>query len=185
MYITSRYLQSKFCLFIYLFIISGLWLVNLFSMGYSIIDNHNSSDLKKVMRNNVICILYTLKKLTITYLAASKAFQAFPTSTLECVELISDTNTQTGCFKCNSHALNVSLDSELSLTYSFWQQIPTSGCKLKSTDGLTTVYCSKQNNGNRPKLSYNCYQGQFSAKTPLKPTVRAYAIDFLNFRSNK
>ena len=135
---------------------------------------------------NLFFAFETPQKLTITYLAASKAFQAFPTTTLECVVLSSDTNTQTGCNKCNSHALNVSLDYELPLTYSFWQQIPTSGCKLKSTDGLTTVYCSKQNNGNRPKLSYNCYQGQFSAETPLKPTVRACDdIEVSNFRSNK
>jgi hypothetical protein len=110
-----------------------------------------------------------LTKLTITYLSSSKSFRSFPKTTAECVTLADDTNTETGCKQCTANSLTNGLDSTL---FSFDQIIPASVCKLNSNDGLTTVYCSQVEYGNKPSISFSCYQGAFSAETPLQPTVK-------------
>jgi hypothetical protein len=110
--------------------------------------------------------------LTITYSDQTKAFRAFPKATLGCVTLSSDTNVNTGCSKCQPDGLLGSLSYNLYQIYSFNQQFPAQTCQFKSDDGLSTVYCSKQPNGNRPQIVANCYQGAFSADKPLEPMVK-------------
>ncbi len=109
---------------------------------------------------------YKNTKLTITYLEASKAFRSFPNTTATCVTLAEDTNAETGCNQCTPHSLAKTLNS----TSDVLGQI-NSGSVCKLTNSLTTVYCSQVDGGNNPRVSFSCYQGRFSAETPLQPTV--------------
>ncbi len=97
---------------------------------------------------------------------SSKAFRSFPTAIAECVTLADDSDEEIGCKQCTSHSLQNSLDSISDVV----GQI-NSGSVCKRTNSLTTVYCSQAENGNNPQVSYSCYQGRFSAETPLQPTV--------------
>jgi hypothetical protein len=103
-------------------------------------------------------------------LESSKAFRSYPLATASCVTLADDTNEETGCKQCTAHSLKYTL-------FPFSSEVvgkidSGSVCKLTSLDGLTTVFCSQELGGNYPKVSYSCYQGRFSAETPLQPTVK-------------
>ena len=114
---------------------------------------------------------------------SSKAFRSFPNTTADCVTLATDTNAETGCNQCTPHSLTKSLDQTLNDVVS--QIDAASVCKLTSLDGLTTVYCSQAlaGGGNKPQVSFSCYQGRFSAETPLQPTVRKIGFIFLPYRT--
>ena len=105
---------------------------------------------------------------------ASQAFQSFPTSSFTCVTLASDTDSEIGCKLCNTNSLTSSLFEKLNSVFSFNQQSTPSVCKLTRSDGLTTAYCSQQPNGNRPQVSFSCYQGTFSAEVPLQSDVNVF-----------
>jgi len=115
--------------------------------------------------------------LTITYLPSSEAFQAFPTSSFTCVTLDDDTDSEIGCKQCNPNSLLNGLYEVLNYGFSFFQQTTPSVCKLTSSDGLTTAYCSQNTYSNVPHISFSCYQGAFSAEAPLKPKVK-FLLEF-------
>ena len=110
-------------------------------------------------------------KLTIVYLGSDIAFQAFPTSTFTCVTASDDDDPNTGCKNCNAESLKFSLDDLKEFSFDTQNSLPQI-CNFKSADGLSTTYCSKEENGNRPAISFSCYTGTFSAETPKQPTVR-------------
>ena len=110
--------------------------------------------------------------MTITYLPSTEAFQSFPTSSFTCVSLANDTDSEIGCKQCNPNSLLNSLFEVLNYGFSFYQQTTPSVCKLTSSDGLTTAYCSQGPSSNVPHISFSCYQGAFSADVPLKPKVK-------------
>ncbi len=64
------------------------------------------------------------------------------------------------CSKCNG------ADMDHSLAGSDWQQT----CQLKSANDLSTAYCSRIAFGSYPFIIFSCYQGSFSAESPLIPT---------------
>ena len=103
-------------------------------------------------------------KLTITY--AQNSFRAFPISKLECVTANSDTASgdDLSCSKCNG------ADMAHSLADSDWHQT----CQLNSVNSvfsdLSTVYCSQIAYGSYPFIVASCYQGSFSAESPLIST---------------
>jgi hypothetical protein len=105
-------------------------------------------------------------------LPSSIAFQAFPISSFTCVTLDDDIDEEIGCQQCNANSLFLPIFEFINTGFSFNQQNTASVCKLTSSDGLTTAYCSASNGGNRPQLSFSCYQGAFSADKPLKPKVK-------------
>ncbi len=109
-----------------------------------------------------------------------QAFQAFPESSLTCVQLSDDKDADTGCQpKCTSESLSYGLYNNYISNYQYYSwntHFSTNTCTFKSRDSLTTFYCSQVNNGNQPLLSNNCYQGAFSAETPLKPIVITYLL---------
>ena len=88
-----------------------------------------------------------------------------------CVQLSGDTDSNTGCSKCQSDSLLGRNTYDYYQVFSFNQEFTNEICRFKSDDGLSTVYCSQKDNGNRPLVVTTCYVGAFSAETPLKPTV--------------
>ena len=98
-----------------------------------------------------------------------KAFSAFPITKLECLTAAStdDISNGIGCGLCDGDSLQHNLvDKD-------WYKT----CKLTSYDGLSTAYCSGKESTSNPFSSYpntpsiitSCYQGSFTAETPLQP----------------
>ncbi len=105
-------------------------------------------------------------------MSSSKAFRSFPNTTASCVTLADDTDAEIGCKQCTAHSLKYELN-DFTGSAVVDEINAASVCKLTSLDGLTTVYCSQSENGfgNYARVSFSCYQGRFSAETPLQPTV--------------
>ena len=115
--------------------------------------------------------------MTITYVTSEMAFLAIPVTKLECVSAATDEKSNgIGCDLCDGDSL------QHSLVQSDWYKT----CKL--SDGLSTAYCSKINSvgagffygySNIPYIVVSCYQGAFTAETPLQPK-KCPANDFLS-----
>jgi hypothetical protein len=99
---------------------------------------------------------------TITYQKSDAAFHSFPITSLQCVD---DLAVDSTCKKCESTSLTYSLNS------TDWAKV----CKIPSDDGLSTTYCSSISNV--PRITTSCYQGSFSAETPLLPSKCAPSLD--------